>query len=115
MALAHKFTWGEFLKKNPEFKKKGTKRTAPEADKAFKAAFKDFAKGYLKNRQDDIKKEKDRVAKTKKELVTKLKAVDGKKWQLKAKKLNQEIGRFDSYLARLEQEQKRATALTKNI
>lgn len=115
MSLEHKFTWGEFLKKNPEFKKKGTKRTSPEGTKAFKAAFKEFAKTFLKNRQGAIKKEKERASKNKKELVTRLKGVDGRKWHLKAKKLNQEIGRYDSYLAKLEKAEKRTTALTKEI
>ena len=115
MSLAHKFTWAAFLKKNPEFKKKGLKRTSPEGEKAFKAAFKEFAKLYLKERQDDIKKEKDRATKTKKELVTKLKEVDGKKWHLKAKKLNKEIGRYDSYLAKLEKAHKHTTTLSKEI
>lgn len=115
MSLAHQFTWGSFLKKNPEFKKKGLKRTSPEGEKAFKAAFKDFAKNALKERQEAIQKEKERVAKTKKDLVTKLKGVDGKKWHLKAKKLNKEIGRFDAYLAKLEKAQKKTTALAKEI
>ena len=113
MSLAHKFSWNEFLKKNPEFKKKGVKRTSPEGEKAFKAAFKDFAKNYLKERQETLKKEKERVTKAKKELVAKLKGVDGKKWHLKAKKLNLKIGRFDSYLAKLEKGQKRVTAFAK--
>lgn len=115
MSLAHKFTWGSFLKKNPEFKKKGLKRTSPEGEKAFKAAYKEFAKNFLKERQEKIKKEKERTTKAKKELVQKLKATDGKKWHLKARDLNQKIGRYDAYLAKLENAQKRATAFTKEI
>lgn len=115
MSLAHKFTWGEFLKKNPEFKKKGLKRTSAEGEKAFKVAFKEFAKGYLKERQEGIKKEKERITKNKTELVTKLKGVEGKKWHLKAKKLNLEIGRYDAYLAKLEKAHKHTTALSKEI
>lgn len=102
MSLAHQYTWAQFLKEHPEAKKKKIKRTSPEGEKAFKAAFEKFAKSYLKERQEKIKKEKERVIKNKKELVDKLKAVDGNKWHLKAKKLNLEIGRYDSYLAKLE-------------
>lgn len=115
MSLAHQYTWARFLKEHPEAKKKKIKRTSSEGEKAFKAAFKEFAKNYLKGRSEKIKKEKERVTKTKKELVDRLKAVDGNKWHLKAKKLNQEIGRYDSYLAKLEKAQKHATTLTKEI
>lgn len=115
MSLAHQYTWAQFLKEHPEAKKKKVKRTSAEGAKAFKAAFEKFAKDFLKERQEKIKKEKDRVAKTKKELVDKLKAVDGKKWYLKAKKLNRKVGRYDAYLAKLEKSQKHATTLTKEI
>ena len=115
MSLAQHFTWGDFLKKNPEFKKKKLKRTSPEGEKAFKAAFKEFAKDFLKKREAKIKKEKDRVAKEKTAFVTRLKAVDGKKWHLKAKVLNQRIGRLDSYLAKLETLQKKTTQLAKGV
>lgn len=115
MSLAHQFTWGNFLKKHPEFKKKKVKRTSPEGEKAFKAAFKDFAKSFLKDREAKIKKEKERTTKEKTDLVTKLKAVDGRKWHLKAKTLNQKIGRLDAYLSRLENLQKKATQLAKSV
>ncbi|OGQ04384.1 MAG: hypothetical protein A2W61_07365 [Deltaproteobacteria bacterium RIFCSPLOWO2_01_44_7] len=115
MSLAHKFTWGQFLKKNPEFKKKKLKRTSSEGEKAFKAAFKEFAKSFLKEREAKLKKEKERTTKAKSELVTKLKAVDGKKWHLKARTLNQKIGRLDSYLSRLETIQKKTTQLAKSV
>lgn len=115
MSLAHHYTWARFLKENPEAKKKKLKRTSSEGEKAYKAAFKDFAKNYLKERQALLKKEQDRAEKQKADLVKKLKAVDGKKWHLKAKKLNQKIGRFDSYLSRLEKAQKHTTTLSKEI
>lgn len=115
MSLAHKFSWQKFLKLHPEYKKKKIKRTSPEGEKAFKTAFKEFAKNWLKERQEKIKKEKERVTKTKKGLLEKLKGVEGKKWHLKAKNLNREIGRFDAYLSRLEQEQKRSVEQTKQL
>lgn len=115
MSLAQHFTWGDFLKKHPEFKKKKIKRTSPEGEKAFKAAFKDFAKEFLKKREAKIKKEKERAAKEKTALIARLKAVDGKKWNLKAKVLNQRVGRLDSYLSKLETQQKKTTQLAKNV
>ncbi len=115
MSLSNHFTWGQFLKKNPEFKKKKIKRTSPEGEKAFKAAFKEFAKDFLKNREVQIKKDKERVAKEKTELVKRLKNIDGKKWYLKAKTLNARIGRLDAYLTRLETFQKKNTQLAKTV
>ena len=115
MSLSHQFTWADFLKKNPEFKKKNVKRTSPEGEKVFKAAFKEFAKSFLKNREVKIKKEKERTAEQKTALVTRLKALDGKKWYLKAKDLNKKIGRLDAYLSRLETVQKKTTQLAKSV
>ena len=74
MSLAHKFTWGDFLKKNPELKKKKLKRTSPEGDKAFQAAFKDFSKVFLKEREDRLKKVKTVATKKPKKTKTKKKA-----------------------------------------
>lgn len=115
MGLAHKYTWGDFLKANPELKKKGIKRTSPEGEKAFKAAFKAFAKDHLKTRSAKLKKEEERVAKSKEMLLQRLKAVGGKKWHLKAKDLNEKIGRFDSYLARLTRWQESTKELAKKV
>lgn len=115
MSLTHQFSWAQFLKKNPEFKQKKIKRTSSEGEKAFKAAFKEFAKEFLKKRDAEIKKEKERATKEKSALITKLKAVDGKKWHLKAKSLNQKIGRLDAYLAKLEGRHKKTAQLAKNV
>lgn len=115
MALNDKYTWGDFLKAHPEVKKKKVKRTSPEGEKAFKAAFKIFAKEFLKQRVAKLKKEEDRVAKLHKELVGALKSVDGKKWHLKSKRLNQQIGRLDAYTAKLKAAEKRTAELTKKI
>lgn len=115
MSLAQKYTWGDFLKAHPEAKKKALKRTSAEGKKAFEAAFKEFAKGYLKEKQDQIKKENDRATKAKKALVQKLKGVDGKKWHLKSKSLNVKIGRFDSYLAKLETQKESLAKKTKSL
>lgn len=115
MALADKYTWGDFLKAHPDLKKKKIKRTSPEGEKAFKAAFKTFAKEFLKHRVANLKKEEERVAKTHKELVGALKNVDGRKWHLKSKRLNRQIGRMDAYTARLKTAEKRTAELTKKI
>lgn len=115
MSLASKYTWGDFLKAYPDHKKKKIKRTSPEGEKVFKAAFKTFAKEFLKSRAAVLKREEERVAKTHEELVGALKKVDGKKWHLKAKRLNKEIGRLDAYAARLKLAEKNAVELTKKI
>lgn len=115
MSLASHFSWADFLKKNPDFKKKNIKRTSPEGEKAFKAAFKEFAKDFLKKREILIKKDKEKTSKAKDDLVIRLKAIDGKKWYLKAKALNTRIGRLDAYLARLENIQKKTTQLAKTV
>ena len=115
MSLASHFTWADFLKKNPEFKSKKIKRTSPEGQKAFKAAFKEFAKEFLKKREGQIKKDTDKATKSKETLVTRLKTVDGRKWHLKAKELNRRIGRFDAHLSRLERFQKKTVQLAKGV
>lgn len=115
MSIAQKFTWGDFLKQNPALKEKKVKRTSPEGEKAYQAAFKKFAKEHLKARDEGIKKETDRVNKTKKDLLGRLKKVDGNKWHLKAKTLNKKIGRFDAYLARLAHWQETSKQLAKKI
>lgn len=115
MSIAQKFTWGDFLKQNPALKEKKVKRTSSEGEKAYQAAFKKFAKEHLKSREEKIKKETDRANKTKKDLLGRLKKVDGKKWHLKAKELNQRIGRFDAYLARLTKLEEKSKQLTKKI
>ncbi len=73
MSLNHKFTWGDFLKQNPELKKKKIKRTSPEGEKAFQAAFKDFSKVFLKEREDRLKKVKTVATKKPKKPKTKKK------------------------------------------
>lgn len=115
MSLAHQFSWQKFLKQNPELKKKGVKRTSTEGEKAYKAAFKEFAKKAIKEREERVKKEEKRVTEAKTVLVEKLKKVDGKKWHLKAKKLNREIGRLDSYLSSLQKAKERTKNLSKQI
>ena len=115
MAITKKFTWGDFLKKNPEFKKKQIKRTSSEGEKAYLAAFKEFAKGHLKDLQEKVKKQKTTATASKKELVDGLKKVDGKKWHIKAKTLNKKIGRFDAHLARLEKDGERFAKHSKEI
>lgn len=115
MSLAHQFSWKKFLKENPELKKKGVKRTSPEGEKAYQAAFKEFAKNYIKDREARLKKEEKRTAEAKAKLVEELKAVDGKKWHLKAKKLNREIGRLDAYLTSLQKSKERTKQLSKQI
>lgn len=52
MSLHQKYTWHDFLKEHPE--KKGVKRTSSEGQKAFDAAYKKFAKAYLKGRLEEL-------------------------------------------------------------
>lgn len=115
MSLSQKFTWGDFLRQNPDLKAKKVKRTSPEGEKAFQAAFKKFAKDYLKEREAWIKKEEERVVEAKGKLVKTLKEVDGRKWRIKMKKLNKEIGRFDSYLSKISRWQEESKRVARKI
>lgn len=115
MSLAQKYTWSDFLKAHPEHKKKKLKRTSPEGEKVFKAAFKAYAKNYLKERGAKTEKEIERVSTVKQGFVEKLKAVDGKKWHLRARSLNKKVGRLDAYLGRLASAQEATKQLSKKI
>ncbi|MDO8494776.1 MAG: hypothetical protein Q7S68_05515 [Deltaproteobacteria bacterium] len=106
MALSQKYTWADFLKANPDAKKSSLKRTSKEGIKAFEAAYQIFIKGYTAKKQEELKKEKTRVTKEKTELVTELKKLDGKKWAIHSKRLNQKVGRLDAYLAKVEKANK---------
>jgi len=98
MSLNQKYTWKDFLGENPEFKKKGVKRTSSEGKKAFESAYKAKIKEVLKGRLAWLEKEKARVTKKRDALTTEMKA--SKNIPLR-KKLQKKIGRMDSYLSRL--------------
>lgn len=115
MALAQQYTWARFLKEHPDLKEKGIKRTSAEGKKAFEAAYKKFAKAALKDREEWVKREESRVEALKTAVVGKLKALDGKKWHLKAKVLNQKAGRHDAYLAKLSKLKTSVKELSKKI
>lgn len=101
MAIKDKFTWADFLKQNPEAKEKKLKRTSTEGQKAFEKAYKDFAKTYLKTREERVASETERTNKRKTELVTRLKGLEGRRKHVRQKKLNKAIGRYDAFLAKL--------------
>lgn len=115
MALQDKYTWKDFLAKHPDLKKKGIKRTSAEGKKAFETASKAYLKDYLKDREVRAKKFIEKIVQAKKEIVAKLQKVDGKKWHLKAKALNEKIGRHDAVLARFEKLIVRTQEVVKNI
>lgn len=85
MSLSKKYTWADFLKANPEYKTKKTKRTSKEGAKAFETAYKVHAKEYLKARLAKIDKEAARCPKDK------------------------------AYLSRLERAKERTKTLQKNV
>ncbi|MBI4126675.1 MAG: hypothetical protein HY465_04200 [Deltaproteobacteria bacterium] len=115
MSLHQQYTWKNFLKDNPEFKKKGVTRTSSEGTKAFEAAFKKHIKEYLKNRLETIEAEKkearDRQGKLVKRRTTATKSKDWPKVRL----LDKTIGRQDSWLANLTKQTERTKTLQKNF
>lgn len=98
MSLNQKYTWKDFLEENPEFKKKGVKRTSSEGKKAFESAYKAKIKEILKDRLAWLEREKARAAGKRDALTNEMKAA--KNISLR-KKLQKKIGRMDSYLSRL--------------
>ena len=115
MSLNQKYTWKDFLKENPDFKKKEIKRTSSEATKAFEAAFKKHVKEYLKNRLEKIETQKTRSEKTKNALAQKRQKVTQKKDWSKVHTLDVSIGRQDAWTSRLNKQTERTKTLQKNF
>ena len=103
MAIKDKFTWADFLKANPDAKEKKLKRTSSEGQKAFEKAYKDFAKNYLKGREEKLAAETDKAGKRKAKFVDQLKALKGRRKYVQEKRLNKKVGRYDTYLVKLSQ------------
>lgn len=115
MSLNQQYTWAQFLKEHPDMKAKKVKRTSPEGDKAFQAAFKKYIKDYLKGRETKIEAQKKRATAHKSLLVEKQKElVKTKKWP-KVKRVQTKIGRNDASLARLGKQAERNKLLQKNF
>ena len=113
MALKDQYTWKDFLKANPD--KKELKRTSAEGKKAFEAAYKTFAKEYLKNREARTAKFVKSMTEEKDNLVEKLKSVPHRGWKTKSKILNQKIGKKEAAIAKFNKLLERSKAASKNF
>lgn len=112
MSLNQKYTWNDFLKENPEFKKNDIKRTSAEGKKAFEAAYKTKVKDVLKNRLEWIKNEETRTGSLKNDLAAKMK--ETKKGRNK-KKIQLKVGAKDKYINRLKKMAERTKEVQKSI
>lgn len=115
MAIKDKFTWADFLKANSDAKEKKLKRTSAEGKKAFEKAYKDFAKSYLKTREEKLTAESDRAGKNRAGLIAQLKNLKGKRKHVQEKRLNKKTGRVDAYLAKLAKAQAGLKEVAKKI
>lgn len=115
MAIKDKYTWQDFLKENPDLKEKGFKRTSAEGKKAFEAAQKKYLKDYLKTREAQATRFKKSAEGKRDELVAQLKAVEGRRWKVKAKSLNEKIGRMDAAICNWEKLLKKTKEAAKRL
>ena len=113
MSLADKYTWKDFLKANPD--KKELKRTSTEGKKAFEAAYKTFAKEYLKNRDARTEKFIKTMTEAKDNLVEKLKSVPHRGWKAKSKILNQKIGKKEAAITKFNKLLERSKETARNL
>ena len=115
MALNQKYTWGDFLRENPEWKKKDVKRTSAEGKKAFQSAYKTKIKEYLKGRSEKIELQKKKANETKKTLTAKVKTYQKAKNFSQARVYQSKIGKQDTWLARLDEQTARLKTLQKSF
>lgn len=101
MALKDKYSWGQFLKENPEFKEKKIKRTSEEGQKAYEAAKKKALSGFLKQRSEKLAKQTEKVEKQQSELVAKLTEFKKAKNWPKAKITQAKVSKKHVWLKRL--------------
>lgn len=101
MSLNQKYTWHDFLKENPDFREKKTKRTSPEGKKAFDSAYRDQIKKYLVERSEKIEKLVEKARAQRVELVVKTKELRKAKRIRRVKEVDRKIGRIDAAVARL--------------
>ena len=99
MSLNQKYTWADFLKDNPEYKEKQTKRTSSEGKKAFEAAYKKFVKEYLGKRQEQLTKLEAKAAERGKAITEKVKGFQKAKNTPKAKFYQKKVGVKDASIA----------------
>lgn len=115
MSLNQKYTWGQFLKDNPELKKKGIKRTSSEGKKAFESAYKTKMKEYLSARVEKVNMLKKKATAKLGDLTKKVKELQKKKDFSKARIYQKKAGRQDAWIARLGKEASVIKTLQKNI
>lgn len=115
MSLNQKYTWGDFLKDNPELKKKGIKRTSSEGKKAYKSAYKTKIKEYLAERTKKLEISKKKATEKKKTLTLKVKTYQKSKNFSQAKVYQLKVGRQDAWLTRLTKAAARIKTLQKSF
>ncbi len=115
MSLNQKYTWGQFLKDNPEHKEKKTKRTSPEGKKAFEAAYKKFAKEYLAQRQEQLKKLEAKATEKSKALTAKVQGFQKAKNAPKAKFYQNKVGEKHAAIAQYRKQMESDKQLAKKV
>jgi hypothetical protein len=101
MSLEQKYTWYDFLKEHPELREKKIKRTSADGKKAFAAASKAFAKKYLAERAERLTRDIARATKLRDEYVVKLRELRKGKKHVKAKLVQERVGRADHAIAQI--------------
>lgn len=112
MSIHQKYTWTGFLKTNPEWKKKGVKRTSKEGKKAFEDAFATHATTHLKRLTAKLELEVKRATARRDVWVGRLKAA---KKSPVAKVLQTRVGQKDHAVHTLGRQIERAKALQKSL
>ena len=115
MSLNQKYTWNNFLKANPEYKEKGTKRTSSEGKKAFEKAYKDYIKKHLASRAKTVDADIAKKTKKRDELVVKLVEVNKGKNKIRSKLQQNKVGKVDAAIARSEKMAARNKVIQKNF
>ena len=115
MALNQRYTWGDFLKDNPDLKKKGIKRTSSEGKKAFESAYKTKIKAYLTGQVEKVNKFKKAATEKKKVLTAKVSAFQKAENYSKARFYQKKVGAQDEWLVKLDQQAGRIKVLQKNF
>lgn len=115
MSLNQKYTWGDFLRDNPEHKEKKTKRTSPEGKKAFESAYKKFIKDYLSERQKQLQGMEEKAKARRQEITKKVQGLQKSKNFGKANYYQLKVGRQDAALARFRKQMERTKFLQKKI
>lgn len=112
MSINQKYTWTDFLKANPEWKKKGLKRTSKEGKKAFEDAFATHAKAHVRHLTAKLEQEVKKATTRREVWVGRVKAA--KKSPI-AKVLQMKVGQKDHAVHALGRQIERAKALQKSL